>query len=126
MKKICLLLLISLSLSSCITSKIENEGSFITKDDTKSMFVTSDKVKSGMNKTELISIFGKPYKSSFFYDKDKILHEDLYYKEQLYIKTWYTINTIFHFENSKLISQEQGDENRTYSDSNNSNCNCKK
>ena len=48
MKKTCLLLLISLSLSSCITSKIENEGSFIPKDDTKSMFVTSDKVKPGM------------------------------------------------------------------------------
>ncbi|WP_321436731.1 hypothetical protein [uncultured Bacteroides sp.] len=122
MKKICLLLLISLSLSSCITSKIENEGSFIPKDDTKSMFVTSDKVKPGMNKAELISIFGKPYKSSFFYDKDKILHEDLYYKEQLYIKGWYMINTIFHFENSKLISQEQGNEESTYDTS----CSCKK
>jgi len=114
MKKIFLLLLISLSLSSCITSKIENEGSFVPQDDTKSMFVTSDKVKPGMSKAELISIFGKPYKSSFFYDKDKILHEDLYYKEQLYIKTWYMINTIFHFENSKLASQEQGNEELTY------------
>lgn len=122
MKKIWLLLLISLSLSSCITSKIENQGSFVPQDDTKSMFVTSDKVKFGMNKAELISIFGKPYKSSFFYDKDKILHEDLYYKEQLYIKGWYMINTIFHFENSKLVSQEQGNEESTY----NSSCSCKK
>ncbi len=122
MKKIWLLLLISLSLSSCITSKIENQGSFVPQDDTKSMFVTSDKVKLGMNKAELISIFGKPYKSSFFYDKDKILHEDLYYKEQLYIKGWYMINTIFHFENSKLVSQEQGNEESTY----NSSCSCKK
>ena len=122
MKKICLLLLISLSLSSCITSKIENQGSFVPQDETKSMFVISDKVKPGMNKAELISIFGKPYKSSFFYDKDKILHDDLYYKEQLYIKGWYTINTIFHFENSKLVSQEQGNEDSTF----NTGCSCKK
>ena len=124
MKKIWLLLLISLSLSSCITSKIENQGSFVPQDDTKSMFVTSDKVKLGMNKAELISIFGMPYKSSFFYDKDKILHEDLYYKEQLYIKGWYMINTIFHFENSKLVSQEQGNEESTYNSS--CSCSCKK
>jgi hypothetical protein len=122
MKKICLLILISLSLSSCITSKIENQGSFVPQDETKSMFVISDKVKPGMSKAELISIFGKPYKSSFFYDKDKILHEDLYYKEQLYIKGWYMINTTFHFEDSKLISEEQGNEESMY----NTGCNCKK
>jgi hypothetical protein len=119
MKKICLLLLVSLSLSSCITTMTANKGSFVSKDYTKSMFVISDKVKPGMSKTDFISIFGKPYKSSFFYDKNKILHEDLYYKEQLYIETTYMVNTIFHFENSVLISQEQGDENRTYSE-----CNC--
>lgn len=122
MKKICLLLFISLSLSSCITSKIENQGSFIPQDVTKSMFVVSDKVKPGMSKAELISIFGKPYKTSFFYDKDKILHEDLFYKEELYIKKWYMINTIFHFENSTLVSQEQGNEELPYDSS----CNCKK
>jgi len=119
MKKIFLLLLVSLSLSSCITTKTENKGSFVSKDDTKSMFVISDKVKPGMSKAELISIFGKPYKSGFYFDKNKVLHEDLYYKEQLFIETWYMINTVFHFENSILVSQEQGDENRTYSE-----CNC--
>lgn len=122
MKKICLLLLISVSLSGCVTSRIENKGSFIRNDDTKSIFVTSDKIKPGMSKAELISIFGKPYKSAFFYDKDKILHETLYYKEQLYIMTWYSVNTIFHFENSILISQEQGNESLTFDNS----CSCKK
>ncbi|BEG98271.1 hypothetical protein [Bacteroides sedimenti] len=122
MKKICLLLLFSVSLSGCVTSQIENKGSFIRNDDTKSIFVTSDKIKPGMSKAELISIFGKPYKSAFFYDKDKILHETLYYKEQLYIMTWYSVNTIFHFENSILISQEQGNESLTFDNS----CSCKK
>jgi len=82
------------------------------------MFVISDKVKPGMSKADFISLFGKPYKTGFYFDKDKVLHEDLYYKEQLYIQTWYMINTVFHFENSVLISQEQGDENRTFSECN--------
>ena len=101
MKKIFLLLLVSLSLSSCITTQTENKGSFVSKDYTKSMFVISDKVKPGMSKADFISLFGKPYKTGFYFDKDKVLHEDLYYKEQLYIQTWYMINTVFHFENSK-------------------------
>ncbi|SHG16875.1 hypothetical protein SAMN05444405_1294 [Bacteroides luti] len=118
MKKIFLLLLVSLSLSSCITTQTENKGSYVSKDYTKSMFVISDKVKPGMSKADFISLFGKPYKTGFYFDKDKVLHEDLYYKEQLYIQTWYMINTVFHFENSILISQEQGDENRTFSECN--------
>lgn len=121
MKKICLLLLMCLSLSGCITSRLENKGSFVPSDDTKSMFVTSEKIKPGMSKSEVISIFGKPYKSSFYYDKEKQLHEALYYKEHLFIKLWYTVNTIFHFENGILVSQEQGAECPTFE----SGCSCK-
>ncbi len=122
MKKFCFAILSSLLLLGCVTEKQEYKGSFVRSDETKSMFVISDKVKPGMNMADLISIFGKPYKSGFYYDKDKILHEDLYYKEQLYIKGWYMINTIFHFENSTLVSQEQGKEELPYDSS----CGCKK
>ena len=72
----------------------------------KSIF-TSDNIKLGITKTEIIDKYGKPYKESFSYDDNKVLQEELCYKEELYIKGWYVINTVFHFENSRLVSQKQ-------------------
>lgn len=69
---------------------------------------TSEKIKPGMTKTEFVDKFGKPYKQAFYY-QGPVLHETLYYKE---ISTWYVINTMFNFEDSILVSQVQGDEER--------------
>jgi hypothetical protein len=74
----------------------------------------SDNYKQGMTKTEFISLQGMPYKESFYYDKDNILHEDLYYKDVIYLQIWYEINYICHFEDSILISIEQKEEKRLY------------
>ena len=41
-----------------------------------------------------------------------MLHETLYYKE--FMGMWYAVNTIFRFEDSVLVAQEQGDEERLY------------
>jgi hypothetical protein len=81
----------------------------------------SDNYKQGMTKTDFISLQGIPYKESFYYDEDNILHEDLYYKEVIYVKIWYEINYICHFKNSILISIEQKEEKRLYEQD----CKCK-
>lgn len=81
-----------------------------------SAFLTSKNVKPGITKAELTASHGQPYKQSFFYDDKKVLNEILYYKESLFLNGWYTVNTIFHFENSILISQEQGREERPYAE----------
>ena len=78
---------------------------------------TSEVVKLGITKDAFISKFGKPFKESFSVDKDNIRHDTLYYKE--FMGSWYAVNTIFHFENFTLVSQEQGDEERMYQE-----CNC--
>lgn len=79
----------------------------------QSIFV-NDQIKPGMNKKELVDLFGKPYKESFFFDEKKILHETLHYKEELYIGMWFFIDTTFHFENAILVSKEQEKEERLY------------
>lgn len=82
-----------------------------------SAFLIDKNVKPGITKAELIAAHGDPYKQSFFYDDKKVLNEILYYKESLAVnQRWYNVNTIFHFENSILISQEQGKEEWQYSD----------
>ena len=83
----------------------------IQQNKVQSIFV-NDQINPGMNKSELVHLFGKPYKESFSFDDKKILHETLYYKEELYIGRWFFIDTAFHFENSILVSKEQEKEER--------------
>jgi hypothetical protein len=77
---------------------------------------TSDAIKPGMTKQAVVSKYGKPYKVSSSIDKNQISHEDLYYKEQLYLGRWYEVNSILHFENSLFVSLEQGKERLLYKD----------
>lgn len=77
---------------------------------------TSDAIKPGMTKEAVVSRYGKPYKVSSSIDKNHISHEDLYYKEQLYLGRWYEVNSILHFENSLFVSLEQGKERLLYKD----------
>ena len=71
---------------------------------------TSDEVKLGMTKEAVVALHGKPYKESSSTDKNNTLHENLYYKEHLWLKRWYEVNSILHFENSVFKSLEQGKE----------------
>jgi len=87
----------------------------------QSHFVKENKVVIGMPENEFISLYGEPYKKSFFYDSDSIFHEKLYYKEQIFNHIYYTINSVFEFKGSKLISQNQESEKKLYD-----NCNCDK
>lgn len=77
---------------------------------------TANNVKQGMTKEAVISLYGKPYKVSSSVDNNQITHEDLYYKEQLYLGRWYEVNSILHFENSLFKSLEQGKERPLYKD----------
>lgn len=63
-----------------------------------------------MTKEAAIALYGKPYKESSSIDNSQVLHESLYYKEQIFIGRWYEINSILHFENSSFKSLEQGKE----------------
>ncbi|MFC6101546.1 hypothetical protein [Olivibacter domesticus] len=80
----------------------------------ESIFVGPNRATLGMNKDEFITKFGKPYKEDFFSDENKVLHETLYYNEQIYAGQWYIVNTIFRFENKKLVAQEQGKQEPMY------------
>lgn len=73
---------------------------------------TSETVHLGMTKEKFVEQFGQPFKESFFRDENGVLHETLYYKE--FMGMWYAVNTIFRFEDSVLVAQEQGDEERLY------------
>ena len=70
-------------------------------------------VRLGMTKEQFVEQFGRPFKESFFRDEHGVLHETLYYKE--FMGSWYAVNTLFRFEDSVLVAQEQGDEERLYS-----------
>jgi hypothetical protein len=78
---------------------------------------SSSYINPGMTKGEIISKYGKPYKESSSIDSNNTLHEKLYYKEQLYMKRWYEVNSILNFENSVFKSLEQGKEQPLYKDS---------
>lgn len=71
---------------------------------------TSETVRLGMTKEQFVEQFGRPFKESFFRDEHGVLHETLYYKE--FMGSWYAVNTLFRFEDSVLVAQEQGDEER--------------
>lgn len=111
LKLLLLLLLTSSILTSC-TPAFFNK---IASTSYQSRFNDSS-VWYGMNKKQFIAQFGEPFKKSFSKDEHNILHETLYYKEQLYLNRWYTVNTIFHFKDDVLISQEQGKEELLYED----------
>lgn len=72
--------------------------------------LTSDKLRPGMSKSEVIAACGKPYKEGFDYLENKTLLERLYYKEVIFANKWVEITTILHFEDAKLVSVEQGRE----------------
>ena len=74
---------------------------------------TSETVRLGMTKEQFVEQFGRPFKESFFRVEHGVLHETLYYKE--FMGSWYAVNTLFRFEDSVLVAQEQGDEERLYS-----------
>lgn len=67
-----------------------------------------------MTKEQFVEQFGRPFKESFFRDEHgPCCPETLYYKE--FMGSWYAVNTLFRFEDSVLVAQEQGDEERLYS-----------
>jgi hypothetical protein len=84
----------------------------------KTSNLTTENIKPGMTKTEVTSLHGKPYKESFNYDINKVLHEDLYYKENVYVNKWLEITSVLHFEDSKLVSMEQEKERPVYMENN--------
>ncbi len=86
---------------------------------TRSSFVEKSDILIGMPIDEFVSLYGEPYKKSFFYAEDSAFHQKLYYKEQIYNRVFYTINSIFEFRESKLIYQNQEMEKRLYD-----NCDC--
>ncbi|PWK75990.1 hypothetical protein LX99_03724 [Mucilaginibacter oryzae] len=77
---------------------------------------TSDKLIPGMNKNEVLEIYGKPYKESSDKDGNGNRQEAWYYKEQLYVGKWYEVNHVLHFENDKFKSLEQGKESPLFKD----------
>jgi hypothetical protein len=97
-----LLSLIAITFFSCA---VQRQSRFTTK-----------QISPGMTKDAVIARYGKPYKESSFTDRRKILHEKIYYKEQVYLGRWYEVNSILHFENSIFKSLEQGDEQLLYKD----------
>jgi hypothetical protein len=74
----------------------------------RSSSFTTDVIKPGASKQEVITRYGKPYKQGFSEDGTEIL----YYKEHIYRKVWYEVNTEMHFKNGALVSMEQGEEKR--------------
>ncbi len=77
-----------------------------------------EKIRPGMTRKEFVAKNGEPYKTAFDIEENGILHEILYYKEQL--GTWYVINMAFHFRNGKLVAQEQLAEESLYNNADNS------
>jgi hypothetical protein len=82
---------------------------FLTSCKTSSKF-TSESVSIGMTKEQIISKFGKPYKSAFTENKEtKEMEESLYYKENFYMGNR-SITNILIFKGGKLVALEQGKE----------------
>jgi hypothetical protein len=79
----------------------------------QSKFV-SQNIPIGIDKEEIKTRFGAPYKIGFYKDNDQTTHEDWFYKENLFIEKWYEVTTILHFQNNKLISVEPGKEIPVY------------
>ena len=76
---------------------------------------TSESLSIGMTKEQVISKFGKPYKSSFTKDeKTGEIKESLYYKESFKMANR-SITNILTFKAGKLVSLEQGQESESNS-----------
>ena len=71
---------------------------------------TSKPIKVGMTKEAVITLYGRPYKESSSIDNSQNLLETLYYKEHIFLRRWYEVNSILYLENSVLKSLEQGKE----------------
>ncbi|WP_246008750.1 DUF2845 domain-containing protein [Chryseobacterium lactis] len=87
---------------------------FLTSFKTSSKF-TSESVSIGMTKDQVISKFGKPYKSAFTENKEtKEMEESLFYKENFNLGNS-SITNILHFKGGKLVALEQGKESENNS-----------
>lgn len=73
---------------------------------------TSETVRLGMTKEQFVEQFGRPFKESFFRDEHGVMQEPLSYNKSM--PSFYAVNTLFRFEDSVLVGQEQGDEERLY------------
>lgn len=102
MNKLFVLLMAFILCSSCIVQRRSN--------------FDFQNLQHTMTKKDVISKYGKPYKTSFTYDDQGVLCEELFYKETLYKDTWYEINNILHFKDGKLVSLQQGQERRLFND----------
>ncbi len=69
---------------------------------------TDGRVRIGMTKDEFIANYGKPLQYNFFNNEKGIFCEELVYKELVfYASEQRQINSIFYFEDGRLVSQEQ-------------------
>ncbi|OPC04052.1 hypothetical protein BAS09_07080 [Elizabethkingia ursingii] len=83
---------------------------FMSSCSTRSKF-SSESLSIGMTKEQVLTKFGKPYKSSFEQDKETgAIEETLFYKEFLYVAGSGEITNILTFKSGKLISLKQGQE----------------
>ncbi|ROI02227.1 DUF2845 domain-containing protein [Chryseobacterium sp. G0240] len=82
---------------------------FFNSCSTRSKF-TSESISIGMTKEQVISKFGKPYKSAFTENKATgQLEESLFYRESFSMGNR-SITNVLHFKEGKLVSLEQGKE----------------
>lgn len=87
---------------------------FLTSCSTRSKF-TSESINIGMTKEQVVSKFGKPYKSAFTENKETgEIEESLFYRENFYMGNR-SITNILIFKGGKLVSLEQGQESDTNS-----------
>nr|WP_209919348.1 DUF2845 domain-containing protein [Chryseobacterium jejuense] len=85
---------------------------FVISCKTSSKF-TSESVNIGMTKEQVISKFGKPYKSEFKGDKETTeLQESLFYKENFNMGNS-SITNILIFKGGKLVALKQGKESES-------------
>jgi hypothetical protein len=82
---------------------------FFTSCSTRSKF-TSESLSIGMTKEQIVSKFGKPYKSAFTENKETgEIKESLFYKENFMMGNR-SITNILTFKGGKFVSLEQGQE----------------
>lgn len=106
-KKILILFLCITALCSCYTKKQISRFS-------------ASKAELGFNKQDFINKFGEPFSKAVSYNSESKLEEQLFYKEELHLGTWYIVTTIFTFQDSKLVKQDIK-EDRMFKQ-----CNCQK